>query len=224
MPQTQWWNKPDWKEKSWHLKSQKTLLDSYSKVEAGKLWPAICFINKAFLEHSHAYPFMYYVFKPWSWVVATDMVWPTELRIFTQWPCTKKVGQPLSSWKPLSSLNTRANKNEMYPRQKGRNGTKVGGRECREKSEKGKEREERKSKGKGVECFLAAGPACSAASPLNLPSTVSTQHFWSIAPPAWLLRKQWDLLSRTPAKPGAEDRSLWSWNENPLLHHVLSFS
>lgn len=46
--------------------SQKTLLDSYSKVEAGKLWPAICFINRAFLEHSHAYPFMYYVFKPSS--------------------------------------------------------------------------------------------------------------------------------------------------------------
>ena len=59
----------------------------------------------------------------------------------------------------------------MYPRQKGRKGTKVGGRECREKSEKGKEREERKSKGKDVECFLAAGPVPQCSQPAE-----SAQH------------------------------------------------
>ena len=57
-------------------------------------------INKVLLEHSHAYPFTYYLWllctKRQSWVVATETVWPAKPKIFTLWPFTEK--KVANSW------------------------------------------------------------------------------------------------------------------------------
>ena len=66
------------------------------------------FVNKVLLEHSHAHSFTYrlaaFVLKLHTWVVAPKTTRPTEPRMFTLWPFTKKVCQPLELKGPLHAF------------------------------------------------------------------------------------------------------------------------
>lgn len=56
MPFAQLCNKPDFSKIS-GTSNHRKFYQCYSKAEADKLWPAICFIHKVLLEQSHAHSF-----------------------------------------------------------------------------------------------------------------------------------------------------------------------
>ena len=59
----------------------------------GQTWtiapPSPFFVNKFLSEHSHIHLFKYcfaaFALQQQSWVVTTENIWPTELKIFTLW-------------------------------------------------------------------------------------------------------------------------------------------
>lgn len=70
------------------------------------------FLNRVFLEHSHAYLVMYFVLQQQSWVVVTENVWPQSWEIFITWPLRKNVlnasrGGEGGAWGQFTQASTR---------------------------------------------------------------------------------------------------------------------